>query len=170
VKAFLSGLGIGIGLGLLFAPDRGEVTRSKVRERITDLYDGLSQQVDRAKEAVGDQPDLFASRTGEQGTGNRSPKKEPAGEGEPFDSRDLQYQDLSPNDLMSQDLTDINEAGAAALRELGLDQQSSERLIENRPYRNKLDLVSRMILSDEMYAAVKDKIAVAKGRESIKVA
>jgi hypothetical protein len=81
------------------------------------------------------------------------------------------------------------------LRELGLDQQSSERLIENRPYRNKLDLVSgmiltdemyaavkdkiavakldlvsRMILTDEMYAAVKDKIAVAKGRESIKIA
>lgn len=51
-----------------------------------------------------------------------------------LDSRDVQYQDLSPADLASQNLTDINNADAAQLRELGLDQQSIERVIENRPY------------------------------------
>ena len=85
-------------------------------------------------------------------------------------SGDLQYQDLSPEDLLSQHLTDINEADSVQLKELGLDQQSLERLIENRPYRNKLDLVSRMILTEEVYASVKEKIAVAKGREPVKVA
>src|SRR5947199_5834558 len=75
-----------------------------------------------------------------------------------IDSRDLQYQDLSPDDLMSQNLTDINEAGAAALRELGLDQQSSERLIENRPYRNKLDLVSRCIGKSKIYFSHRKRI------------
>ncbi|MBV8476683.1 MAG: hypothetical protein JO266_17105 [Acidobacteria bacterium] len=85
-------------------------------------------------------------------------------------SQDFEYQDLSPADLDSQNLTDINEADAARLKELGLDQQSLERLIENRPYRNKLDLVSRMILTEEMYATVKEKIAVSRGRQPVKVA
>lgn len=87
-----------------------------------------------------------------------------------LEGRDLQYQDLSPSDLASQNLTDINEANAAELKELGLDEQSLERLIDNRPYRNKLDLVSRMVLTEEMYAKVKDKIGVANGREPVKVA
>ena len=85
-------------------------------------------------------------------------------------SGDLQYQDLSPEDLLSQHLTDINEADSVQLKELGLDQQSLERLIENRPYRNKLELVSRMILTEDTYARLKEKIAVAKGREPVKVA
>jgi hypothetical protein len=87
-----------------------------------------------------------------------------------LDSHDFDYQDLSPADLASQNLTDINEADAAQLKELGLDQESLDRLIENRPYRNKLDLLSRMILTEEVYAGVKEKIAVVKGREPVKIA
>jgi prepilin-type N-terminal cleavage/methylation domain-containing protein len=59
---------------------------------------------------------------------------------------------------------------AAQLRELGLDPQSMERLIDNRPYRSKLELVSRMVLAEEVYAAIKDKVAVADGRDPVKVA
>lgn len=85
-------------------------------------------------------------------------------------SHDFDYQNLSPADIASENLTDINEADAAQLKELGLDQESLDRLIENRPYRNKLDLISRMILTKEMYATVKEKIAVAKGQEPVKIA
>jgi hypothetical protein len=36
-----------------------------------------------------------------------------------------------------------------------------ERLIENRPYRNKMELVSRMILADAVYATIKERIGVS---------
>ena len=85
-------------------------------------------------------------------------------------AQDLDYQNLSHQDLVSDHLTDLNQAGSAELQELGLDPQSLERLIENRPYRSKLELVSRMVLAESVYAAIKDKIAVAGGRDSIKVA
>lgn len=85
-------------------------------------------------------------------------------------TQDLDYPNLSPEDLISERLTDLNEANDAQLRELGLDPQSMERLIENRPYRSKLELVSRMVLAEEVYAAIKDKVAVADGREPVKVA
>jgi hypothetical protein len=85
-------------------------------------------------------------------------------------TQDLDYQNLSPKDLVSDHLTDLNEAAGAELQELGLDPQSLERLIENRPYRSKLELVSRMVLTENVYAAIKDKIGVTLGREPVKVA
>jgi hypothetical protein len=85
-------------------------------------------------------------------------------------TQDLDYPDLSPTDLISSHLTDLNQADRAHLLDLGLDAQSVERLIENRPYRSKLELVSRMVLAEELYAEIKDKIAVSNARESFKVA
>jgi hypothetical protein len=85
-------------------------------------------------------------------------------------TQDLDYQNLSSEDLLSDHLTDLNAADTAQLHELGLDPQSIERLIDNRPYRSKLELVSRMVLAEEVYAAIKDKVAVADGREPVKVA
>jgi hypothetical protein len=85
-------------------------------------------------------------------------------------TQDLDYQNLSRKDLVSDHLTDLNEADGAELQELGLDPQSLKRLIENRPYRSKLELLSRMVLTENVYTAIKDRIAVAGGREPIKVA
>jgi DNA uptake protein ComE-like DNA-binding protein len=85
-------------------------------------------------------------------------------------TQDLDYQDLSPEDLVSDHLIDLNGADDAQLRELGLDPQSLERLIENRPYRSKLELVSRMVLSEALYTTIKNRVAVAAGREPVKVA
>jgi len=56
------------------------------------------------------------------------------------------------------------------LEQLGLDTESVNRLIENRPYRNKGELLSRMVVPQEVYAAIKDKIAVANAQEPFKVA
>jgi hypothetical protein len=85
-------------------------------------------------------------------------------------TQDLDYQDLSSEDLISDHLTDLNEADSTQLQELGLNPQSLQRLIENRPYRSKLELVSRMVLDEAVYTAIKDKVAVAAGREPVKVA
>lgn len=85
-------------------------------------------------------------------------------------AEDLDYQDLSPADLGSAHLIDLNDAEPAQLKTLNLSPESLERLIENRPYRSKLELVSRMVLSEAEYEAIKEKIGVAEGREPVKIA
>jgi hypothetical protein len=85
-------------------------------------------------------------------------------------AKDLDYQDLSPADLNSAHLIDLNDAEPAQLAKLNLSPESLERLIENRPYRSKLELVSRIVLSEAEYEAIKEKVGVAKAREPVKIA
>ena len=83
---------------------------------------------------------------------------------------DLNYSDHSPEELVSQYLIDLNSANTDQLTELGLSAETQERLIENRPYRTKLELVSRMVLSPEEYAAIKGRVSVAEANEPVKIA
>jgi hypothetical protein len=83
---------------------------------------------------------------------------------------DLDYQDLSYEEVTSKDLIDLNVSESAELLNLGLEQNSVDRVIENRPYRSKLELVSRMVLTENEYAGIRDRVAVAEGRDPVKVA
>jgi hypothetical protein len=85
-------------------------------------------------------------------------------------NKDLDYTDRSAEELISQHLTDLNTADAAQIAALGISAESLERLLENRPYRNKLELVARMILSPDEYSLIKDKVSVAEAREAMKIA
>src|SRR5438132_13451644 len=46
MKAFLTGLGLGIAGGFLIAPDRGEETRKKLRYRVNDLSQEAKRRVE----------------------------------------------------------------------------------------------------------------------------
>lgn len=85
-------------------------------------------------------------------------------------TEDLDYQDLSTEDLNSSHLLDLNDAAEADLRRLGLSAEALQRLIENRPYRSKLELVSRMVLTEAEFSEIRDKVAIAEGREPVKIA
>jgi|SRR5450755_1080663 hypothetical protein len=85
-------------------------------------------------------------------------------------NEDLNYSDRSAEEPVSQHLIDLNAAGAEQIAELGMSAESLERLLENRPYRNKLELVSRMVLSQDEYSAIKDRVSVAGAREPVKIA
>jgi gas vesicle protein len=52
MKSFLVGLGIGIGLGVLFAPMSGEETRNNLTQRASDLADSARDLVDQGKDRV----------------------------------------------------------------------------------------------------------------------
>ena len=52
MKSFLAGLGIGIGLGIIFAPMSGEETRSNLTQRASDLADSALDLVDQGRERV----------------------------------------------------------------------------------------------------------------------
>ena len=72
--------------------------------------------------------------------------------------------------LASAAMVDINEASREDLRGLGIEDALLDRVIEGRPYRNKLDLLSRMILPQELYDSIKEHIDIARPNESVKVA
>jgi gas vesicle protein len=52
MKSFLAGLGIGVGLGLIFAPMTGEDTRSNLSQRASDLADSAKGWADQGRERV----------------------------------------------------------------------------------------------------------------------
>ena len=85
-------------------------------------------------------------------------------------SADLGYQDFSDEQLNIEHLVDLNHAEPPQLATLDLRQEVIDRIIENRPYRSKLDLLSRMVVSEAEYEALKNKIGIAHGREPIKIA
>ncbi len=41
VGKIMAGVGIGVGLGMLFAPEKGRETRKKLKGKLTDMYNSL---------------------------------------------------------------------------------------------------------------------------------
>jgi hypothetical protein len=82
-----------------------------------------------------------------------------------LDDKKITYQDLG-----QEHLTDLNRGDTSELLGLGLSRASVDRIIENRPYRSKLELVSRLILPEAEYTAIRDRIMAGGGRDPIKVA
>src|SRR3954454_15812003 len=71
------------------------------------------------------------------------------------------------------DVLDLNNASEEELQELsGIGPALSARIMENRPYRNKLELVSRMVIPEATYDRIKDQIAFSddSAEEPIQVA
>jgi gas vesicle protein len=54
MKSFLAGLGIGIGVGLLFAPMTGEETRERISRRSHDLADSARKHAGEIAESARD--------------------------------------------------------------------------------------------------------------------
>jgi hypothetical protein len=57
------------------------------------------------------------------------------------------------------ELIDLNQADIRQLTSLqGVDRALAERIIENRPYMTKMDLVGRLIVPDEVYVLFKEDV------------
>jgi hypothetical protein len=67
-------------------------------------------------------------------------------------------------------LVDLNSCSVRDLNGLGLEDSTIERIVESRPYRSKLELVSRVMLPNDVYAAIKNRVNVANTNEPIKFA
>jgi gas vesicle protein len=52
MKAFLFGLGLGVGLGVLFAPMSGEKTRNSLQERAQDLASSARETYKQGRDRV----------------------------------------------------------------------------------------------------------------------
>lgn len=65
----------------------------------------------------------------------------------------------------------LNEASREELRSLGIDDPALlDRIIEQRPYRNKMDLLARMIVPEDLYNMIKNRIDVRQADEGVKIA
>lgn len=84
-------------------------------------------------------------------------------------ANDLGYQDHSPEELTSEHLVDLNTASLDDLLTIGLDRQECDQIVENRPYRNKLDLLSRMVIPEQVYNAIKHHVGIARATEPVKI-
>jgi hypothetical protein len=75
MKAFLFGLGMGIGLGVLFAPMSGQEARDNIAERASDLAssarDTFEQSRDKVRRGVSALRNVAESET--RPTGTESP-------------------------------------------------------------------------------------------------
>jgi hypothetical protein len=49
------------------------------------------------------------------------------------------------------------------MRVLGLDADTAERIVEHRPYPSKMDLLGRMVVPEEIYRSIKDRIVYKAG-------
>jgi len=58
-------------------------------------------------------------------------------------------------------LLDLNSATLFELKELGAMSDSfAERIVENRPYVTKIDLIGRRVIPDTVYEAIKHSVTV----------
>ncbi len=79
MKAFLFGMGLGIGLGILFAPMSGEQTRENLAQRAGDLADSakdtFEQGRDRVQRGIGAIRNISGSEatTAQRPTGTETP-------------------------------------------------------------------------------------------------
>jgi DNA uptake protein ComE-like DNA-binding protein len=59
-------------------------------------------------------------------------------------------------------LVNINVASEQEIMQtLGLDAAIAERIVEQRPYPNKIDLLGRMVVPGEIYNSIKGRISCA---------
>jgi hypothetical protein len=67
---------------------------------------------------------------------------------------------------------DLNTASTENLTGLGLDQDAVDRIVENRPYRRKLELLERFILAKPDYDLIRQRISTDRSHanDSVRVA
>lgn len=129
MKSFLAGLGIGIGVGMLFAPESGEVNRKKLNQRLTRWSEDLAQVVDESKTRVQDQVASLNDRAKEA---LRSGRKDQGRNAEDADSVNT----MSREELM-------------AIK--GIGPVLADKVISGRPYSSPRDLLDRGVLPQSTF-------------------
>jgi DNA uptake protein ComE-like DNA-binding protein len=133
MKAFLTGIAMGVGLGFLFAPDRGVVTRGKLRDQLGDWSQSASNQIDRITSAA-----ERSARKKDQGSERGVVGDE--GREERGHARQVGSESTSDADT-------LNSATREELMEVnGIGPILADKIIAGRPYSSFNELLERGIL------------------------
>ena len=137
MKAFLTGLGIGVGLGVLFAPDSGEATRRKLGAHLSDWSESLSQKAENLKTA--------ARRAGDSVSEAAADASEKASDLPPKKTADRKSATSERDKL-------INTVGRDELMKVnGIGPVLADRIISGRPYSSRRELVERGVLPQSTF-------------------
>ena len=63
ILALLAGAAIGVGVGILFAPDKGSKTREKIKTGFDDLKDEVKEKFSGSKEELKEAVDNLLSKS-----------------------------------------------------------------------------------------------------------
>ncbi|WP_162126829.1 YtxH domain-containing protein [Flavobacterium phycosphaerae] len=61
--ALLAGAAVGVGLGILFAPDKGSKTREKIKDGLDDLKEGAKEKFTNSKDELKETMDELLSKS-----------------------------------------------------------------------------------------------------------
>jgi DNA uptake protein ComE-like DNA-binding protein len=143
MKAFLMGLGIGVGLGVLFAPNSGEVTRGKVRKHFTGL-------ADKAEDVVQETVAAYAGGSSPETERKETEKKAQAREEGLFPSSD------PINTLTRDELLNVTGIGSVL----------ADKIISSRPYSSRQELVQRGILPQHTFEELERELSRRERRSA----
>ena len=138
MKSFLTGLGTGIALGVLFAPRSGDETRQQLRESADQLTDSAREQLGRVQEYAGDLQERardIRRKATEFAQDTSSRMKDAA---RTVASKGGAGVLLRLNTASREDLMNVNGIGPAL----------ADRIIEGRPFLSAQQVVDRGILPD----------------------
>jgi len=76
LKTFVNGVAVGLILGVLFAPDRGDETRKKIAKKACDIKDSVTDKYNDIADTIADKYSNIKSKANEW-----MGKAEDAGEG-----------------------------------------------------------------------------------------
>ncbi len=65
---------------------------------------------------------------------------------------------------------DLNACSTEQLLNAGVDRETAARILENRPYRSKFELVERVMVPTDIYGRIKNRVWVSGANEPVKVA
>jgi len=128
MKSFFAGLGFGVVAGLLWAPKRGELIRSDLR--------------DRAKRAIRLASDRIAA--GRSRTLKKSPDSATSARVEERIEAGVQILNTATRD--------------ALIAVHGIGEVLADRIIENRPYEKAYDVVEKGILPESTFVQLRREL------------
>jgi DNA uptake protein ComE-like DNA-binding protein len=71
----------------------------------------------------------------------------------------------------SPELLDLNSCSIQDLLSIsGIEPDWAVRIVEARPYRNKMDLLSRMVVPIDVFHVISARVSIAKPDEAVKIA
>lgn len=72
---------------------------------------------------------------------------------------------------LSPALLDLNSCSVQDLLGIsGVEEDWASRIVEARPYRNKMDLLSRMVVPIDVFNVISERVSIAKPDEAVKIA
>lgn len=84
IVSTLAGVGAGVLIGMLFAPEKGTETRRKIGEKYTDLSDGIKDKITELVDTVKDEYGVAKEKA--SGIVNRATGKTPSMKSDPTDT------------------------------------------------------------------------------------